>query len=257
MVFIDNLAFEMVTLVLAAATIAYTAFMGLVEYRRRGSDGLRSSLRGSAAPLGFVGGIALTMGFWNDLAWPLPGAYNILFGDIYILFGVVLIGFAVAVLLNAKLQYLGMFSLVAGAAVIEYGYQGYLLGLTKEPWQMFGLYGAFGVAAILAFPATLVADRLLSGLPWTSTDLRSSSAVAARATGRLGRRASQPIAPGAATTASSESPTGTESEPVAPFRIPSYATAIVLVFFVFSVVAAIAAMLFVGNTVPSHLAHPP
>ena len=256
MAFIDNLAFEMVTLVLAAATIAYTAFMGLVEYRRRGSDGLRSSLRGSVAPIGFVGGIALAMGFWNDLAWPLPGAYNILFGDIYMLFGVVLVGYAVSVLLNAKLQYLGMFSLVAGAAVLEYGYQAFHLNMTKEPLQMFGLYGAFGVSAMLAFPATLVADRLLSGVPWgSSTDLRNSSAAAVRSGLRLGRRASQPIAPGV--TGSNE-PSEDSSKVVSPpFRIPSYAMLLVLAFFVFTTAAAIAAMLFVGNTVPSHLASPP
>jgi putative membrane protein len=255
MAFVDNLAFEMVTLVLAAATIAYTAFMGLVEYRRRGPEGLRSSLRGSVAPVGFVGGFALALGFWGDLAWPLPGAYNILFGDVYVLFGIVLMGFAVSVLLGTKLQYLGILSLVAGVAVIEYGYQGYLLGLTKEPLQMFGLYGAFGLAAVLAFPATLVADRMLTGTPWSSGAARNAAATAVRAGGRFGQRASQPIVPDPAPAAAVPSAT---PEPVgAPFRIPPYATGLVLAFFVLSVAAAIAAMMFVGNTVPSHLASPP
>ncbi len=258
MAFIDNLAFEMVTLVLAAATIAYTAFMGLVEYRRRGPDGVRSSLRGSAGPLGFVGGVALSIGLWNDLAWPLPGAYNILFGDIYMLFGIVLVAFVTTVLLNTKLQYFGMFSLVAGAATFEYGYQAYHLNMTKEPLEMFGLYGAFGLAAMLAFPAALIVDRMLAGafaVP-SSTAVETPSEV--RVGSRLGQRATQPITTGVGSSSAADATTTT----VAPtargtFHLPSYATIVVLVFFVFSVAAAIAAMFFVGNTVPSHLASPP
>ncbi len=256
MAFIDNLAFEMVTLVLAATTIAYTAFMGLVQYRRRGSEGLRSALRGSAPPIGFLGGVALAMGFWNDTTWTLPGAYNILFGDAYLLFGITLVAFAASVLLNTKLQFFGMFSLVAGGAMLEYGYQAYLLHLTKEPLEMFLLYAAFGLTAMLAFPATLVADRLIAGPVPAPASVASEAPVANRALSRLGIRATQPIASGVAGSAASETES-VESSGTFTTRLPTYATVLVLALFVVSVGAAIAGMMFVGNTVPSHLASPP
>ncbi len=243
MAFVDTLSLEMVTLLLAAATVAYAAVMGLVEHRRRGAEGLRSSLKGTAAPLAFLGAGVFGLGLWGEAAWPLPGAYNILFSDVYVVFGLVLLALAVSILLNARLQYAGIFSAVAGAITIDYGYQAYHLGLTKEPLEMFLLYGAFGLAAILAFPATLVADRMLLGKAW-ATSVADATPAPAGLFSRLGRRAAQPVVPGA-------------DETSGPVGVPRYATAIVLVFALVMMGAAIAAMFFIGNTVPAHLASPP
>ncbi len=259
MVFTDDLAFEMVTLVLAAATIAYTAFMGLVQYRRHGPAGLQESLSNSVGPIGITGAVALGLGLWTEFAWPFPAtmaSYDILFGDVYTLFGIVLVAFTVSVLLKAKLQFVGLLSMVAGVATIEYAYQGYLIGMTKTPWEMLGLFAAFGVAAIAAFPATLVADRLMAMATPASAPAPAVSDVPARVTSRLGIRAAQPISPGTSGSASMEEASSTESA-VTVYRLPTYATVIVLVFFVIAVGAAIAAALFANNTIPSHLLHAP
>lgn len=249
MAFVDALTLEMVTLLLAAATVAYTAVMGIVEYHRRGAEGLRAGLRGSAGPLAFLGAGVFGLGMWGSIAWPLPGAYNILFSDVYVLFGMVLLAVAVSLFLGARLQYAGIFAAVAGAVTIDYGFQGYHLGLTKEPFEMFLLFAAFGVAAIAAFPATLVADRLLLGTPWGIARSAPAASPAGSLLGRFGRRAAQPVVPGTQADGASSVTT--------TFGMPRYATAVVLVFAVVMVGAAIAAMFFVGNTVPAHLASPP
>ncbi len=243
MAFVDTLSLEMVTLLLAAVTVAYAAVMGLVEHRRRGAEGLRSSLNGTAAPLAFLGAGVFGLGLWGTVSWPLPGAYNILFSDVYVLFGLVLLSLAVSILLGARLQYAGVFAAVAGAVTIDYGYQAYQLGLTKEPLETFLLYGAFGLSAIVAYPATLVADRMLLGRAW-GAPVAAASPAAAGLFSRLGRRAAQPVVPGA------------DDGPATP-GVPRYATAIVIVFALVMVGAAIAAMVFIGNTVPAHLASPP
>lgn len=245
MAFVDVLALEMVTLVLTAALLAFGAVAGLMAYRRRGAEGLRTSLRGAVGPSGVLGTVVLALGLWGQIAWPLPGAYNILFSDVYLLLGIVLVGFAVTVLMGARLQYVGVLAAVSGAVVFEYGYQGYLLGLTKEPFEMFGLYGAFALAGLLALPATLVADRMMSTVRW------GTSVAAPRASPRrLGTWARLGGEPSPASAAESES---TEL----PYLMPRYATLLVLGFVAIMVVAGVAALFFVGNTVPSHLAHPP
>lgn len=267
MVFVDVLAFEIVTLLLVAALVAYGAILGLVSYRREGGEGLKTAMKSLGMPVGALGVVATGLGVWGEAAWPLPGSYNILFSDVYLLMGLVLVGFAAVILAGLKLQYAGVLSLVAGAATMDYGVSGYQLGLTKEPIAMLALYGAFGLAAILAFPAALVADRLMAG---TLGSERKGTAATATGVGRffgsMGRRAAQPVVPGAAarsggsastdiTVAStSETTTGTASR---GFAVPPYAQALVIAFAFFAIAAGIVAVIFLDSTVPAHLAHAP
>lgn len=161
MAFIDELTFVMITLILVAVTVAYIVVAESIAYRRRGPSGLGVALHETAVPLIAMGMVVLVIGFWGMMSWPLPGAYNILFFDIYTLFGIIVLGFGLSVFLHFRLQYVGVLSLVAGFTVIAYGWRAYQLNLTSTPWAMFLIYIGFGVTAILAFPVAVIADQWL------------------------------------------------------------------------------------------------
>jgi putative membrane protein len=44
--------------------------------------------------------------------------------------------------------------------IITYGIVGYNIGLTTAPIALLGLYFLYGLAAIFAYPVSLIADRL-------------------------------------------------------------------------------------------------
>jgi hypothetical protein len=109
-----------------------------------------------------MGLVALALGLWGEFTWPLPGSYNILFFDVYTLFGVMVLGFGLSVYLGFRLQFMGMLSLVSGCVVLAYGSSAYYLSMTSEPFAMFLLYGGWALVAVLAFPVAVIADRLKS-----------------------------------------------------------------------------------------------
>jgi putative membrane protein len=251
MAFIDTLAFQEVTLLLAAVLIAYIGVAAALAMRRNDAAGLRSVLRGGAVPLGSVGAVATLLAIWGEYAWPLPGSYNILFTDIYLLFGATLVILAVSMAATLKLQFAGLFALVAGGVTIAYGWSGYQLGMTKDPFETFLLYGAFGLAGLLAFPATLGVDHYLAH-PESATFHSSSVAVARRRPSFAGAtRAVQPV-PGA-----SSPDEGTVAKVPLSFRVPVYINATLIVFLVAVALAGIAALFYLDSTVPAHLAKAP
>ena len=87
-------------------------------------------------------------------------------------------------------------ALLPVGVTIAYGYQGWVLGMTKDPLETFLLYGAFGLAGILAFPATLVADHYLAHPDGTAFAFGTPSAIARRHPSiQASSRAAQPIVP--------------------------------------------------------------
>lgn len=249
MAFVDVLAFEIATLLLVAVTLTYVAVVGYFSMRRNDPDGLKHQLKAAAIPVGGVGFAAALLGFWGEVSWPLPGSYNILFSDVYLLFGLVLVAFAFVAYHGLRLQFAGLFAMVAGVVTIVYGFSAYQLGLTQDPLEMLLLYTGFGVAGIASLPATVVVDRFLHH-PLTGPVFWSgvSPSPVARARG-LGSRAVQRLEP------VGSGPTSTATVP--RFGLPRYVSAMVLVFPVLMILAGIAAAVFLGNTVPSHLTHAP
>jgi putative membrane protein len=249
MAFIDVLALWQATLLLAAILLAYVGVVAYAAIRRNDIVGLRSAIRGASIPLGGLGAIVVSMGLWTEMMWPLPGSYNILFGDMYLLFGLVLVAFAASAYLSLKMQYAGLFAAATGGITILYGISGYHLGMTKNPLETLSLFGAFGLAGILAFPATLVYDQYLhhgSDQPV----FRSLPSFGRRRA--LGTRAAQPIVANRA----GEVPTA-PVEDSEGYVVPRYITILALAFPIFMVLAGIAAMLYLGTTVPAHLQSPP
>lgn len=158
MAFIDNLGFELGVLVLIPAVAFYTGL--LVWWFRRKGDLARSytNLRGGAVTLGVLGAFLSLLGFWGEFVWPLPGQYNVLFYDPTLFGGLILVTFAVLVHLRLPTQFLGVVAGVTGLGVAYYGARGYLLGLTKEPLDMFLLFLGFGLTAAAFFPVSLFVD---------------------------------------------------------------------------------------------------
>ena len=53
-----------------------------------------AQIKSAIVPLLLIGIYMFVMALWGQLAWPLPGSYNILFYDPMISFGIVLIAFS-------------------------------------------------------------------------------------------------------------------------------------------------------------------
>ena len=255
MAFIDILAFYMVTLIFAAVVVGYVSIRGLLAMRKNDTSGLTGALKSAAVPFGAIGGTATFIGLWSEIAWPLPGSYNILFSDVYLLFGITFVILAVSIAYTLKLQYAGLFALVAGGMAIAYGWNGYQVGLTKDPFEMFLLYGAFGLTGILALPATILVDHYLASPSTVATppSVAASTSVARPAISLRGAtRAVQPITPGA-----TEEPAEPSVSIVTRFRLPIYLNVALVVFVVSVALSGIAALFFLDTTLPAHLAKAP
>jgi len=207
-----------------------------------------------------VGLIATTLSVWAETTWPFPSipgtrmaSYNIFFTDVYLLFGMTLVILAVTMAFRLKLAYAGLFAFVAGVITMGYGWNGYILGLTKEPLETFLMYLAFGGVGIFAFPATLMTDHFLAHPDGTAFAFSSSYSVAqSRPSFQGASRAVQPVVPGLA-------PENTEAPPTvrARFHLPAYVTAYSWVFLGIVGLAAYAAFAYLLATIPGHLISAP
>ncbi|HKJ97265.1 MAG TPA: DUF981 domain-containing protein, partial [Thermoplasmataceae archaeon] len=159
MPFVDDLAVELFVLSLVGVVSLYMTGMAYVEYRKNGVKNVEKVLRPGAFPLGMLGLFILVMGYYGEMVWPLPGSYNILFGDPFILMGIVITSLAVSLALKQKLQFVGIVAAFSGLISVYYGYHAYIQGMTSEPLAMFGMYLAFGLTGIFTFPATLIYDK--------------------------------------------------------------------------------------------------
>jgi hypothetical protein len=125
--------------------------------------------------------------------------------------------------------------------------------MTKDPFETFLLYGAFGLAGILAFPATLVADHYLAHPDGTAFAFGSRATMARRHPSiQASSRAAQPIVP------VGTSGTPDEDLTVRPaFHLPIYISTTMLIFVVAMALAGIAALWYLDTTLPAHLASAP
>jgi putative membrane protein len=161
MAFIDPLALQLFSLAFISGLLFYSGIIGYVTYSRYGHHRTYEHLRAQAVPLGGIGVAVMGIGIWGELSWPLPGSYNILFYDPYLLLGVVLVTFAASVAFRLRTQYVGLLAAMTGALSIYYGVNAYNLGLTKEPLAMLALYVALGGTAVLTFPVTIFMDEMV------------------------------------------------------------------------------------------------
>lgn len=159
MAFIDDLAMELFTLTLVGVVSIYMTGTAYLAYRK-GEKNIEEIMKPGVMPLGILGGIIVIMGVYGEMTWPLPGSYNILFYDPYLILGLIILMMAVALGLKQKLQYTGIIALFAGAIAIYYGANAYLDKMTSSPIAMLGLYIAFGLTGMFTYPTTLIYDML-------------------------------------------------------------------------------------------------
>lgn len=101
-----------------------------------------------APALGAVGLVAMTGGFYMVFTWPLPGPYNMIFGEMSIMFGAAFLTAGIAVGLGRDIMPVAIYGAIAGLASILLGARIINLGLTQAPVLSgigFILTGAGGV----------------------------------------------------------------------------------------------------------------
>ncbi len=153
MVFIDDLALMLFTLPLVSVLISYTSIQAYLSFRKEGYQGIKRSLDDSIVPAGILGVVITVIALWGEFTWTLPGSYNILFNDVYLLMGIIVLSYSFAVYTGKRLQTTGIFALFVGLITIYYGVVGFKLGLTQEPLALLGLYVTYGLAGVLASPS--------------------------------------------------------------------------------------------------------
>ncbi|HXY46417.1 MAG TPA: DUF981 family protein [Thermoplasmata archaeon] len=261
MAFIDFLALQEGFLLIATVVVGFVGLSVWWAMRLNDAAGVKSALKSGAVPVGALGAVATTLAVWAETTWPFPAipgtdlaSYNILFTDVYLLFGLTLLILAATMAFNLKLAYAGLFAFVAGAITMGYGWNGYILHMTKEPLETFLMYLAFGGVGIFSFPATLMTDHFLAHPDGTAFAFGTTAPVArSRPSFQGASRAVQPVVPGS-------NPESTEAaEPTfrAKFHLPAYVTAYTG-FFLFVVgLAGYAAFAYLLATLPGHLISAP
>ena len=121
--FIDFLTLVMINLVAGTALLAYYLWRGIDE----------KDQRGYAAAFFGAGLISLVTGLQLSFTWPLPGSYNIGYGDATTLFGVVFLATSIALFFGSSLLPVSIYSFFAAIDALIVGVRIYTLNLTKEP----------------------------------------------------------------------------------------------------------------------------
>ncbi len=140
--FIDYLTLMLINLVAGLVLLACWIYLDVgTSAERRWVPGLAMS-----------GLLALITGLHMVFTWPLPGSFNILFGEMSVFFGILLLGLTLVLVLGLDLLPVAIYATFVGLAAILIGAQVLNLGLTKSP----GLSGAaflwMGVIGLFAVP---------------------------------------------------------------------------------------------------------
>ncbi|MCL4356626.1 MAG: DUF981 family protein [Candidatus Thermoplasmatota archaeon] len=172
MVFVDYLAFGLLSISVVSLLILYLSVDAYFRYKKTNDVHVEKFLNEGVMPLALFGGVIFILGFYSEIIWPLQIAttnvaaasafagYNILFFDPLFLMGIVVIAFALTVKFGYRMQSFGVLALFSGIAAIYYGYEGFKLNMSSEPLAMLLMYIAFGSVGILSYPITLLIDHM-------------------------------------------------------------------------------------------------
>ena len=158
--FLDTMAWDValsgVLLVVAAITLRYKSSIASIEEENR-------SLRmGFAAAVGLCGFYLFLSGITISFAWPFAisgGVYNVLFGGIATLGGLVLLTSAIVLFLNANLKPVSYFAAIAGLYAVVDAYAIVTYSLTSEPILSALGYLSFAAPAFLSIPAAHLENK--------------------------------------------------------------------------------------------------
>ncbi len=82
---------------------------------------------------GITGAIALTTGLHMIFTWPIPGSFNIAYGEMSVLFGLLFLGASLSIALGWDLLTVAIYAFFAGVAAVVVGLRIINLGLTRQP----------------------------------------------------------------------------------------------------------------------------
>lgn len=145
--FIDFLTLVMINMVAGTALLAYYLWKGMDE----------ADQRPYAAAFFGVGLLSLVTGLQLSFTWPLPGSYNVGYGDTTTLFGVVFLGTAIALWQGWNLLPVAIYAFFAGVDAVLVGARIWSLQMTKEPLMsaigfiLAGLGGVFSAPFFMWF----------------------------------------------------------------------------------------------------------
>jgi putative membrane protein len=139
--FIDYLTLMLINMAAGLAILALFVLKYINGDRKKLAPGLLVS--------GFV---ALVAGLHEIFTWPIIGSYNIPFGEMSVLYGVIMLGGAIALLRGWELLSLGMYATFAGAASIVLGIRLLSLKMTSEPLVAAGGFALTGLMGVLSLP---------------------------------------------------------------------------------------------------------
>jgi len=140
--FIDFLTLVMINLIAGTVLLAYYLWKGMDE----------KDQRPYAAGFFAAGLIGLITGLQLSFAWPLPGSYNIAFGDTSTLFGIVFLATSIALWQGWDLIPVSIYAFFAGLEAILVGFVIFSQQLTKSPLLSAAGFILAGVGGVGAFP---------------------------------------------------------------------------------------------------------
>jgi len=247
--FIDDLGFVVALILAGAAVLTMASIRAFWHILRNDPARVRATIKASGVPAGIIGLVALSVGLFTEFTWPYYlsdglGSYNIFFGDVTCLFGMVLIVYGLVAYYGLKLEYAGIFAFVSGVITAWYGYWGYTtltdagtFGLTKDPLETLLLYLAYAAAGVFSLPAALAVDYYLEHpgptFPKLSLSIKPSSDPAA------------------------ENPAAGEGSAKLRYHVPAWMYLVTVWFPIFMFLAALAAWFYIGDILPGHLTSPP
>ncbi len=139
--FIDYLTVMLINMAAGLAILALFVLKYLNGDRKKLAPGFLVS--------GFV---ALVTGFHEIFTWPIVSSYNIPFGEMSVLYGVLMLAGGVALFRSWELLSLGIYATFAGAASIFLGIRLFSLKMTSEPLVAMGGFALTGLMGVLSLP---------------------------------------------------------------------------------------------------------
>ena len=118
--FIDYVSLMLINLAAGLALLAAYVYFGL------GSSNQKRWIPG----FGVVGAITLVTGLHMTFTWPIPGSFNIAFGETTALFGILFVGTSLTLAMGWELLTLGIYGFFAGLVSLVIGLRFINLGLT-------------------------------------------------------------------------------------------------------------------------------
>jgi len=140
--FIDYLTLVMINLVAGSVLLAYYLWKGMDE----------KDQRPYAAAFFITGLVGLVTGLQLSFTWPLPGSFNVGYGDAATLFGAVYLAAGIALWQGWNLVPVSIYSFFAGIDAIIVGIRLYSLQLGQEPLVAAVGFVLAGLGGLGAFP---------------------------------------------------------------------------------------------------------